>query len=353
MIDGTVLENESLKGGKMARYYTSLFAGVGILLASAQSCKPMEKYEWLPTESAFRRYPMRIVKGDLFLQDGSSLYIPNRRTIKNGWGKIGSTHVVGEARKALPVKLAITWLSYTEDKFYAGEFELPTQRIQQLFKKGVIARTSGKPAAYSQLIVGMAPEGGISVWLSAPGVVTEVATFQANEAQVDWKRVLDNPEIGRQQFIEKRLAEALSPEDLLVLKKEGIPKGVWRKYTRQYRWSPEVAGVKSDRVWMATFNGEVDFTGSSTESARREKRGVPNQVSVAWVDGDANRFSTNIDFDEDEIFRAFSKFEEIKSEAPLKLLVEVGAKSHGAVVSLKGPDHILQLEKCKVETFSQ
>jgi len=68
----------------------------------------MNKYDWLPSESAHESFPMRIVKGDLILKDGTSIYLPDRRIVYNGWGVVGSTHIVGETLKALPEKIDIT-----------------------------------------------------------------------------------------------------------------------------------------------------------------------------------------------------------------------------------------------------
>ena len=89
----------------------------------------MNKYGWLPTESSYEKYPMSIIAGDLVFSDGTSIYIPSSKIIENGWGELGSTHVVGERLKPLPVKIEISWFSYTEDKFYSGVFSLPYEKI--------------------------------------------------------------------------------------------------------------------------------------------------------------------------------------------------------------------------------
>lgn len=49
----------------------------------------MPEYEWLPSESAHVKYPMTIIDGLLFLQDGTSVYIPSKKVFNNGWGEIG------------------------------------------------------------------------------------------------------------------------------------------------------------------------------------------------------------------------------------------------------------------------
>ncbi|MCP3873094.1 MAG: DUF2931 family protein, partial [Desulfobacteraceae bacterium] len=94
-----------------------------------QKDKIMKKFEWLPTECAPKNYPMKIVRGDFIFKNKNSIYIPDGRFIMDGWGEVGSIDIVGEDFKPLPVRLRILWFSYTEDKFYAGDFDLPYEKI--------------------------------------------------------------------------------------------------------------------------------------------------------------------------------------------------------------------------------
>ena len=135
--------------------------------------EPSPRHEWLPTESAPRRYPVQLVSGDLLFDD-DGVYIPDGRLVMNGWGEIGSTHIVGDDLKPLPTSLDLTWFSYAENVFYAGDFTLDGDRLAQMFARGLQAPTRDERADYSRLIVGMAPGGLICVWLAGAGIVHEV-----------------------------------------------------------------------------------------------------------------------------------------------------------------------------------
>ncbi len=100
----------------------------------------MSKYEWMPTESAEKEFPMQIVQGEFYFKNGDSIYIPDGRVIENGLGELGSIHIVGDDFKPLPNKLVIKWFSYIENKFYAGEFDLAYDKIKQLFDEGLVSR---------------------------------------------------------------------------------------------------------------------------------------------------------------------------------------------------------------------
>lgn len=58
-----------------------------------------KKYAWRPTTSARSEFPIELIKGDIFYGKDKSIYIPDGRTVQNGWGKIGAIHVAGEYLK--------------------------------------------------------------------------------------------------------------------------------------------------------------------------------------------------------------------------------------------------------------
>jgi len=80
----------------------------------------MAKFEWLPGDSAPTQYPMRVLKGILFLADDNFVLVPDSASINRGWGIYKSTLVIGDPIKAIPKTLTITFFSYTEDCFYQG-----------------------------------------------------------------------------------------------------------------------------------------------------------------------------------------------------------------------------------------
>ncbi len=200
-------------------------------------------FDWFATESAPEAYPVYLVKGDLVYADGRSLYIPDRRDVNNGWGLEGSTHIVGDQFKPLPVKLDLTWFSYTEDKFYTGKFDLPAAKILELFRAGTAAYDLGgtnpdKHLNFDRIIVGMAPGGDVSVWAGARQIVKEVATFRAQSADLPWELVLDNPAISRSEMIKRTLERSLSPDVLKKVTSSPIPVGRWAIFAKRFPWVP-------------------------------------------------------------------------------------------------------------------
>jgi hypothetical protein len=309
-------------------------------------------FEWLPTECAPKQFPVHLIRGNLFFADGGSVCVPDGRTVANGWGMFGSTHIVGSAAKPVPVRLELSWFSYTENRFYQGTFELPAEEMLTLFKAGVTEPRTGRQLGFERIIVGMAPEGVVSVWMGAWAEVVEVASFIAPVATLPWEKVLNNPEVPRAAFIRRTLEKRLGEEGLARLSREGVPKGLYQRYRIRYRWRPQIAGDGTPTgLWIQSFNGENSFVGPGGPAVARDSRPVPAEAQFNWTTPGLRAQTAKITFDEAEIFAAFEKLTRGETSHPLAL--EIEAAERGAAVSLRADQYILPLEKARIELFQR
>ena len=124
------------------------------IAAPARATNAPSTFHWLPTESAPRLFPVRIIRGAVQLVDGSTEEFPQRRNANNGWGQRGSTRLVGSPHKAVPATVLLRWFSWTENSFYEGRFPLPTERIAGLLATPLPrARRSSQPEPFTRLIL--------------------------------------------------------------------------------------------------------------------------------------------------------------------------------------------------------
>lgn len=316
--------------------------------ASKKGSTPM--FEWLPTESAPERFPIHLIRGDLFFPDGRSIYVPDNRDVANGWGARGSTHIVADAIKPVPVRLEVSWFSYTEDRFYEGTFGLPTEAMTERFKAGITDPRTGRPLGFERIIVGMAPEGVVSVWMAAGGEVVEVASFVAPQVSLPWTKVLKNPKVSRGDFIRLILKAKLGAEGLARFDREGVPKGLYQGYRVQYLWGPQVTGDGTpNALWIRSFNGENAFIGQGGPAIPRDSRPVPARMMLDWTTPGGSPLSAKITFDETEIFAAFAKLS--RGDASHQLAVEFEVVGDSVSVSLRDDKYILPLQKALIEVF--
>ena len=305
----------------------------------------MEKYEWLPTECAPRGFPARIVQGILRLEDGTVVTIPARAIVDNDWGSLGSVHLVGEALKAVPVRLEITWLSLSEDRFYGGGFDLPVAKLRELFQKKF---PGSDTAAFSKVLVGLAPEGTLAVWVLGARATTEVALFKAPEASVEWKRVVDNGEITRREFIDELLKRSLEPAQLEALRTNGIPAGRWVGYARRYPWTPViVSDLKVRALTISYFNGEkewINFSAGATLAV--QTRAVPRLCRLAYDGKNGQPMECVLRFDEEEISKAIGRLAVAQAPDQSVLQLEINAVDEGVRAVVVNKQHVAELKKC-------
>ncbi|MCB9062811.1 MAG: DUF2931 family protein [Halobacteriovoraceae bacterium] len=235
-------------------------------------------YEWRPTESALKKFPMKIVKGHLYYPNGKSIYIPSKSIIDNGWGEVGSVHVVGEDKKPVPNKLEILWFSFTENQFYEGTFELPYEKLKKMFKEGI----PNEKDTYPYFVVGVAPGGGLSLWLAGSGNVVEVANFKAKKVDQNWSVVVKNKKISRLEYIKIMLEDSLGMEGLENLNKNGVPKDYFDKIIQKRRCKLNVIGASPVKISTKLFNGESMSFEDLTPLESSSDRGILKEIKFEF-----------------------------------------------------------------------
>ncbi|MCM8537734.1 MAG: DUF2931 family protein [Lentisphaeraceae bacterium] len=300
-----------------------LLVGIIIFFTGCAS----KKYEWLATECAPKNYPMQIISGAFICPNGYVQELPLNKIISNGWGTRVSTHIVGSKFKPLPSKLEITWFSFTEDKFYSGEFELPLEVIRTLMKQGYVDHTGNeqKKEIFNRFMAGVAPGGHVSVWLAGSSDSRAIANFKAKEIDVPWKTVLDNPSVTRKDYIKlilsKDVAEALTPLESPIVR--------WQEYERQYKWKLKFETPQEmESVFINSLNGERRFLNYQSKHPLNLQKltydihAVPENIRYVFETTDKKRYSIKIYFDHQKVFKAFKEFEAESEEFKLEVKFE-------------------------------
>lgn len=331
---------------------------VALTLISGMGGK-MEKFDWLASESAPKNYPMEIVSGDFFYHDGGSLYVPNRKTIHKGWGTPVSNHVVGPEFKSLPNRLDITFFSYSENVFYQGSFDLAYERIRNLFGAGYYSPKERGQTTYDEITAGVAPGGVVSVWLYGLDRRTEVFFGHAEKVEIPWERILDNPEVSREEFISDEIKESLDPEAYESFKQDGIPYGTWDRYHTRYHWQLDVVVIGKPVIIerMEFYNGEIDYRlFPLDESVEAQTKAIPSYIGFIWQSPEGQAYTIRYSLDEAEIFAAFDQLapgEGEVIETPLRLEIRIEDRDDGkrhTDLWLHGQQKSLLLEATQIKS---
>jgi hypothetical protein len=179
-----------------------------------------EKFEWLATVSGDEFCPVEIIDGSFVLSDGNTIGIPSGEYLNADWGASSGIMLVGDEMKKVPERMEITWFSYAENKFYKGDFALPQEKIYDIFKKdyGKSKYPNGDEYInrFSSLLVGIAPQGLVTVWMDGIGSI-EIGTFLAQETfdekWSDFSKNLDRVEVVKNYqkdmlpFVQEQIAQ--------------------------------------------------------------------------------------------------------------------------------------------------
>ena len=317
----------------------------------------MEEFDWQATESAPKNYLMEILSGSLVYHDGSgSLYVPDGVELNNGWGRGRSSHIVGPDLKPLPDRLRIRFFSFMENQFYEGDFELPYEKILNLFQEGYYSPNEEGDVTYSQIVVGVAPGGAVSVWLRGLNRITEVFFGEADKIDVDWKHFSNGSDTPREEYIRLSLEDALDPESLNTLHKKGIPVGLWKSYHQRYNWQPLFTGmsIRHNRIDEITFfNGEQDYIDILPDGGiDKSTLAVPNFLSFVWEYAPGKGRMFEMTFFEEEIFDAFRKLGPDNQPLYLEMLMETVDGERKFSAALRNEKESIKLKRTNLETFS-
>ncbi|WP_168204110.1 DUF2931 family protein [Aliikangiella coralliicola] len=314
----------------------------------------MNKFDWLASESAPEGFPMRIIEGNFYDSKGGSLYIPTKAGIHHGWGTAVSTHIVGADKKPLPNRFDILCFSYAENVFYGGEFDLPYEHILALFKSKYYSPRTAEDATFRKLVAGVTPGGYVTVWAVGIGRQIEVFKGQLDKIDVPWTRVLDNPNVSREDYIESSLKEALSDVQYQQIKQGKIPFGIWEKYAQRFPWKPKVIGLDSPDLIrdIEFFNGERDYYSLDHGNDWNDREHtIPQKLTFKWKADGLSAVKATFTFDFDDISRAFNEIKQ-QTQAPFYLTFDIQRQKNGRIayaINLTSEDIIVPLRKVGIE----
>lgn len=219
-----------------------------------------KKYEWAANICAPREYPVEVYTGAA----GGYFFSQMGGFSNSGWGGLGSIDYI---KAPVPDRLDMTWLSYVDNKFYKGDWKLPTEKIKKLFDEGFPAKPGleNVKESYDYINIGLGPKGMVIVWVAGAGSQVEVARFQAHETVIDPKLIIESEMyMFRKGYSQHRLENnfVISEDVREQIKQYGYPQSeVYEEYREKYLWKPRVIlpeGSKLTSMYIKMCNGEKE-----------------------------------------------------------------------------------------------
>ena len=328
-------------------------------IATGLSMPSNDNYQYKASEGAPKNYPMQIISGSLNYHDNSgSLAVPKMTRVSNGWGDWRSSHVSRDEERPLPNKLSLIYFSYMEDQFFKGEFDLPIEKIQALFDTGYYSLNQEENVTFDKFIVGMAPGGYVTVWVSGFDKTIEVFSGYAEKIEGDWSWVYDGDELSREAYLKMIIDDKLSSiNNVDAFREQELPLGRWEKYSnKRYFWEPVLNNIKirDDLINIIHFyNGEKDYLNVPLGDFHKGKTlAVPDSMDITWNRTGflVNDLTIEIFFDEKEIFSVFETLG--KENTPLKLELKMDTeKNNNFTIWLRNEKESVELKHFTMKTW--
>lgn len=153
-----------------------------------------QQYDIRLSASGSTLYPVLIGYGNLWCTEDMYLSIPPKFPYKGEWGTIQMNCELLQNSFCMPFFIEILYLSVVEHKFYYLENELPYSMEKEY-------GNSFKSGQFTHVVIGMAPYGGIAVWIRGSQKSVLISWMKGKEIDVDMAAFNPtNPEMSLKEY---------------------------------------------------------------------------------------------------------------------------------------------------------
>lgn len=191
----------------------------------------------------------------LFNGTEQPMELPKEMPFSGEWGRSVSVWESDTETFPLPHAIDMVWLSIAEHTFYSVEKPLPLDKLKSLF-----SQENG--CVFDNIIVGMAPYGGLALWVSSGKKSILLAWLEGESTSVDISEFLpENPNITLQDYCDFYINN--DPIVTQNLATNGLPlRDLFDNYMKQftYRYLPMFEHWNEDEEKWQQYSEEEQET---------------------------------------------------------------------------------------------
>ena len=283
-------------------------------------------------------YPTNTVYGLLWYNENEALEIPKQYPYSGEWGELVSNIISIKEYISFPFKLSILWMSIIENRFYKYEKELPLNKIIKLWSKDNIQSNNINKSIYSHIIVGMAPLGGISIWLyglkkSVLILWDKAELYQITNETIKLppiencinasKAYLSNNNINLKHTILQpntydKYMQQFTYRYLLLFNKWDRNEGKWMKYEDE-EFNPEFENIEE-----SLFDGTHDKLHDEGLQNYHEA-GKPKKLAINWHIK-KSEYTAYIWFEDEKTCSIFERFYGAHPDTTIDFIIRIDAE---------------------------
>lgn len=265
-------------------------------------------------------YPIELLFGLLNCENGNIIEIPIQYPTRGEWGK-SALHIYEEPQETNKIiSIDLVYLSIIEKKFYSLESDitsLPTKGIIEQEAKGFEQKD------VSNIVIGMAPYGLVTVWLETYKKSQLISHFYAKEIDVPMKTFRPSAiNLTLEEVCEHYIEDFWAVKDNIV--QHGFPsRYLFVEYIQQFTYryliqfehwnNEEWQGYNNDKdkpkldyVEEALFDGTHDKLHDGG-LLNYHQAGKPKKLALKWHIK-KSEYSAYFWFEDEEIRETFDRF---------------------------------------------
>lgn len=301
-------------------------------------------------------YPMVKINGHLHINKEGK----NTRTINLGnykradWGNATAPTIIDKNTYPFPYKASMMWLSTTETKVFKAETPLDSEQIEKYWQQN----DNNNYPLFEYIVVGMAPHGGLAVWIR--GQLKSILMATAKGQEVDETTLSDvlsgkcedlcrtalnqNPEI-----LQNLLDHGLPPRDLFdhlmeqfhyryVPLEEWWDGEAWRDYDEEDLFYDDMV---VNELHVHRFDGTHHQLPDDISLLKYHKAGMPKRLALRWDEGRCH-LSAFWWFDDQMLYPILHRFFSLDPSARANLLLRCDSRQQRFEMALKGNEMLTQ-----------
>lgn len=329
---------------KVGVFLIIIFSTIG---CSSTMNNQHKKFTWGAQKSGPKGYSVNILSATLFFK-GEDVGLPTPDGPSDGkWGRGISNHP--HVERSLPDRLKVTFYSYAENQAYHGIFDLPYDKLVELFQWGVdnpkIMGEMSLPI-FTRFVVGIAPGGTVAVWIKGHGEQREVFFGKAEKIDMSLSSVFQVPFRNKDEaeiFRVEVLQETVGEEQFNNIQKNGAPFDIWQRYRKPFQWIIEAKNnAPISNLYVSHINGE--FFSAKTDYSQINNSSIPSFIRFRFA---SELYEVNLD--DYETIAAFEELDAVEGLKPEERLIHIEVTPRLPVetssIRLYNTKHSIKLEK--------
>lgn len=288
----------------------------------------MGDFEYYVAGCAFDFAPMIIHVAMLSWGDSDTIALPVCLPFKGEWGK--NTHVTLQETPVhtLPDRVQLIFLSLTEQTYYFLDSPLPQDKIYKLWN---LSDTNSDTRIYDRIIVGMAPFGGVAVWLA--GEKKETLVFWSFGTPFN-EEILGLSKTQTMRLCKSYVGKSTYSENALKEKVDGLMKQFQYRYVPIFIKKGKSHNEPSDdNIYKSLFEGieELLFDGTFDKLKNGmlldyHRAGKPKKMAVKWNIG-KSEYTAYFWMEEKQITTIFDKFYGAHRDTKTDFIIHIDTES--------------------------